>query len=228
MPLIVHGNVHTVDALADAGAINIKRGEAIWFKQNILSPGCYIDNRKLMSHPTIWDVILGDLRNLIQRLARQYTDVVIASVATGGDPHAAVLAWRLALPLVSVRTQEKGHGGQAGFISGDQEVIKGAKVLLFEDTSSTFQSCLNAIQTIEMSGGHVVESILIATWSLPSFKLNTTAHRVHALCTGKMALDRLIELGRVDVQHGEVVRYWLDHPHDSSWADSSWKIPIRK
>jgi len=228
MSLVVHGNTNVVDALIAVNAVGIKRSTAIWFAQGILSPGAYIDNRMLKSHPKVWDAVLSDLRNLTQRLAAQYSNVVIASVATGGDHHASVLAWRLALPFVSVRKEEKTHGGKRGRIDGDQEILKGAKVILVEDMSSTFQSCLNAIRPLEEAGGHVVETILINTWNLPDFKRSTNQYRVHALCAGEMILDRMVALGKVDKGHEAIMRHWLVDPNDDSWADSSWQVPAKK
>lgn len=225
MPLQVHGSISTVDALIRANAVWFKRPKAIWFAQDILSPGAYIDNRMLKSHPQAWDTILGDLRYLIPQLARPYGDVVLASVATGGDAHAAVTAWRTNLPLVSVRKKEKGHGGKKGRIDGDPEILAGAKVFLIEDMSSTFQNCLSAMEPLEKAGAKVVETILINTWNLPEFQQNSASHSVHALCTGEMTLDRTVDLGKVDSGHEKIVRNWLLNPKDSGWADSSWQIP---
>lgn len=229
MPLHVHGNRRAVECLVRAKAAGIKRPKAIRFKQGILSPGAYIDNRKVPSYPWEWDTIVGDLKEVAVRHIPTFE--VIASVATGGDMHAAALAWRLKLPLVSVRDKEKNYG-PGGRIAGDTLMLPGKRVLLLEDMSTTFQSCLDAMEPLVGCGATVVATLLIDTWKLPIFEENIFGHEVHALCTGKMILDGVIELGktdpdiRIDREHQEIMRHWLNHPEDESWADSKdWQIP---
>lgn len=227
MPLHIHGTRFSVNALITSRAAHIARPQVVRFKQGILSPGAYIDNRKLPSHPTQHDTVLAELGSIVRQLVKDEKYALLASVATGGIAHAAVVAWKMGLPHVVVRLTGKDHG-MGGQIDGDPSILRGASVFLFEDMSSTFQSCIDAIKLLQEAGACVKATLLISTWNFPAFKRNIEEYRVYALCTGKMILDRMVELGRVDRAHEQIVRHWLEHPEDSSWVDSSWQIPVEK
>jgi len=223
VPLYVHGNEVTVDALIDGKAANIARPEVKVFAQGIWSPGAYIDNRKLGSHPTHWDRVLRQLIHVARRLEPEYD--TIASVATGGIVHASVLAWLLKRPHVIVKKDEKGHG-LSGLIDGDTSILRDARVLLIEDMSSTFMSCLKAMKPLEEEGARVMHTLFISTWNLPDFQQNIVGHEVHALCTGEMILNRIVKRGNIDADHNQIMRRWLVNPEDRSWAyDGKWKLP---
>jgi len=223
MSLHIHGSKLVVDSLIDGNVVGIKRPKAIRFDSKILSPGAYIDNRKLPSHPREWDQVLTELGAVAKKLRHDYT--VVASVATGGIVHAGVLAWKLKVPHVIAKKEEKGHG-LGGFIDGDPAVLAGANVLLIEDMSSTFGSCLKAMGPLEEAGALVTHTLLISTWNLPDFRQNIRGHEVHALCTGETILNQMVERGLVDGEHEDVVRHWLEYPEDESWAhDGNWLPP---
>jgi orotate phosphoribosyltransferase len=223
MPLEVIGTKNTVRALFAANTAGFKRSEAIRFKHGVLSPGAYIDNRKLPSHPGPWDTILTRMEVYAKKLRQEYD--VIAAVATGGIAHATVMARSCGAPLVIVKKQEKDRG-LGGLIDGDTKVLRGARTLLVEDMSSTFESSLKAMRALDHEGASVTHTIMISTWDLPDFQKNVAGHNVHALCTGAMLLDHAVEKELVDGQYEKVLRNWLVHPEDETWVhDGTWVAP---
>lgn len=223
MPLHVFGTKDDVGPFFLSGAVGIRRPKAIRFKHGVLSPGAYIDNRVLPSHPDSWSIVIHQLIEHAQDLGKQWD--VIASVATGGTPHGAALAHMLGAPHFTIKKEEKGHG-VGGLIDGDLKKLRDMRVLLVEDMSSTFMSSLKAMKPIEAAGAEVTNTITLNTWGLPDFHTNIGKHHVHALVTGEMIVDCAKELGDLDEEHEKVVRHWLKHPEDEEWSkDGSWELP---
>jgi len=226
MPLHVidtHDSQQVVRAFFDAGAVGFKKGKAIRFKHGVLSPGAYINNRTLPSYPDEWGIIIDALLGDV--IAGAWDGVEgIASVATGGVPHGIALARDMDLPHFIVKKQEKDHG-LGGLIDGDEKLLSGMNVCMVEDMSSTFESTLKAMKPVEAAGGRVLRTFLLNTWNLPDFKRNIEHHDVWALCTGKMLLDCAVDMGKIDAGYEKVLRHWLEHPEDESWAKTGWDIP---
>ena len=224
MPLIIFGDdPRCTDALFTANAVRFKRPEAIRFAHGVLSPGAYNNNRALPSHPSEWDIVLQPMIRRASQLRHEYD--VIASVATGGIIHGGAIARALEVPHVIVKKQEKGHG-LGGLIDGDAGILPGKRVLLVEDMSSTFQSCLKAMEPLKHEGAVVMHTLLISTWNLPDFAQNVGEHQVHTLCTGAMFVVKAIHTKLVDDEHGRILQHWLQHPEDESWTqDGTWELP---
>lgn len=160
---------------------------------------------------------------LLNEVSRWDYDV-IASIATGGIAHGIAIAREFYEPHVSVKTAEKDHG-LGGLVDGDVGILKGAYILLVEDMSSTFESSLKAMRALEEHGARVVRTLLLNTWYLPDFQRNVEEHEVWALATGEMLLDYAVKDRRLDEEHERIVRHWLVHPEDESWAhDGRWGL----
>lgn len=224
MPLKVFGTPDSVRPFFAANAVGIKRPKARRFKHGVLSPGAYIDNRTLPSHPAQWRQVIGRIADYARELWGDYGG--IASVATGGVPHGIALARELGLPHFSVKKQEKGEHGLGGLIDGDVSLLPGMRILLVEDMSSTFMSSVKAMRPLEHVGATVAHTMLLNTWGLPEFYDNVGEHQVHALCTGDMILEHAVRTKLVDDELAAIVRHWLKHPQDESWAkDGTWELP---
>ncbi len=224
MALTFFGNTETVGNLFKANAVGFKRPKAIRFKQGTLSPGAYIDNRKLGSHPDALDAISSAMTRQAGKLRNDFD--VIASVATGGISHAAIIAWRLHVPHVIVKKQEKTDHGLGGLVDGDFTILQQARVLLVEDMSSTFKSCLEAMGPLQREGATVAHTILINTWALPEFHKNSEGYSVYALRNGEMLMKYAADRSMIDLEYKKILEHWLLHPEDESWAhDGTWELP---
>jgi orotate phosphoribosyltransferase len=207
----------------EAGAVGIRRPNAIRFKHGVLSPGAYINNRMLPSHPHEWDEVIGRLKERAESLVRDYE--AIASVATGGVPHGIALAREIGVPHFIVKKEEKRGHGLGGLIDGDTAALEGKRVLLVEDMSSTFESPIRAMEALKAAGAVVAHTLLLNTWGLPKFHENIGGHSVHALCTGEMIVDYAAQIGELDSGLEKIVRHWLKHPWDEEWSKDGWQMP---
>jgi orotate phosphoribosyltransferase len=224
MPVRVFGTAGDVGLFYAANAVGIKRPKVIVFKQGDWSPGAYLNNRALPSHPTQWNTIMRLMLKEARALRNDYDG--IASVATGGIAHGISLAKDLCLPHFIVKKQEKEEHGLAGLIDGDESLLPGKRLLLVEDMSTTFLSSIKAIRPLEHEGATVAHTLLLNTWGWPEFYTNVSEHSVHALCTGEMILNYAVEHGKIDREHEGIMRNWLKDPKDRSWAkDGTWVLP---
>ncbi|OLP58334.1 orotate phosphoribosyltransferase [Xaviernesmea oryzae] len=112
----------------------------------------YIDCRKLISYPRIRSAVMDfAAATLLSEAGFEQFDV-IAGGETAGIPFAAMLAERLALPMIYVRKAPKGHGRNAQ-IEGDMR--EGARVLVIEDLTTAGGSMFTFINAVRAAGGIV-------------------------------------------------------------------------
>ena len=227
MSVEIYGTERFVNALFDARAVGFDRGKARRFASKILSPGAYINNRNLPSHPEAWKTVIEMMTSVAKRLLDDYD--VIAAVATGGIVHGAVIAYTLGVPHIIVKKEEKNHG-LGGRIDGDIQLLHdGARVLLVEDMYSTFESSLEAIEVLTQEGARDRHTLLIITWNFPAFRYKFFNHTVIAGCIGEMILDKAVARGQIEERYEKLLRHWLQHPDDESWSqDGTWQLPKSK
>ena len=138
------------------GAVTLRPDAPFTWASGRLSP-VYTDNRLALSHPDVRSRIADGLTSL----ARTFAPDAVAGVATAGIPHAALVADRLALPLVYVRGAPKDHGRQ-NRIEG--RVAPGQRVVLVEDLVSTGGSVLSAADALRDAGAEPVAGLAVFSY----------------------------------------------------------------
>jgi orotate phosphoribosyltransferase len=147
--------------LLDVGAVKLAPQSPFTWASGLRSP-IYCDNRVLLSYPAIRSEVIDGLKELAPRFGEIYG---IAGVATAGIPHGALLADRLGLPFVYIRSKAKEHGRQ-NMIEG--RVEPGKKYLVVEDLISTGGSALKAIDALVAAGGEVAGAVAIFSYEFPA------------------------------------------------------------
>lgn len=154
------------DTLLKIGAIALQPSNPFTWASGLRSP-IYCDNRLTMSFPEVREQIE---ESFVQLIKQHFPDVdVIAGTATAGIPHAAIIAHKMNLPMIYVRSSAKGHGKQ-NQIEGQLKPKQ--KVVMIEDLISTGGSVIQAAQAITAAGGEVLGVAAIFTYSLASSKEN--------------------------------------------------------
>ena len=116
----------------------------------------YCDNRKVLSFPDTRTFICEQFANLIRE---KYPEAeAIAGVATGAIAHGVLVADKLQLPFIYVRSKPKGHGLE-NLIEGD--IQPGTKVVIIEDLVSTGGSSLSAAEAVRNYGAEVLGMLAI-------------------------------------------------------------------
>ncbi|MBX2871155.1 MAG: orotate phosphoribosyltransferase [Saprospiraceae bacterium] len=146
------------DKLLQINAIKLSPQKPFTWASGLRSP-IYCDNRIVLSHPEIRSFVIDQFVEVAKTML---PFDAVAGVATAGIPHGALLADRLQLPFVYVRSKAKAHGRQ-NQIEGRLE--EGQKVLVIEDLISTGGSCLQAVECLRAAGAEVVGVLAIFTYS---------------------------------------------------------------
>ncbi len=147
--------------LLEVGAVKLQPRDPFTWASGLRSP-IYCDNRVLLSFPEIRSEIVTALAVA----ASGIPDVQgIAGVATAGIPHGTLLADRLGLPFVYVRSSAKEHG-RRNQIEG--RLQPGVRYLVVEDLISTGGSSLQAVEVLRRAGVTVAATLAIFTYQFPS------------------------------------------------------------
>ncbi|ACQ71773.1 MULTISPECIES: orotate phosphoribosyltransferase [Exiguobacterium] len=199
------------EALLQIEAVTLSPTEPYTWSSGLKSP-IYCDNRLTLSFPNVRQVIVDGLVKSVNP-----TEVdVIAGTATAGIPHGALLADRLGLPFIYVRSSAKGHG-KGNQIEGKLEA--GARVLVIEDLLSTGMSSIDAAQAIREAGGEVTRIQAIFSYGLPVLEKNLADANLSA--TSLTTFSELIEVaentGVLNRSELDSLRDWQEDPR--AWSD---------
>ncbi|MCT4797013.1 orotate phosphoribosyltransferase [Exiguobacterium profundum] len=199
------------EALLQIEAVTLSPTEPYTWSSGLKSP-IYCDNRLTLSYPKVRQVIVDGLVKSVNP-----TDVdVIAGTATAGIPHGALLADRLGLPFIYVRSSAKGHG-KGNQIEGRLEA--GARVLVIEDLLSTGMSSIDAAKAIRQASGDVIGIQAIFSYELPVLQKNLSDADLTA--TSLTTFSELIEVaestGVLNRSELDSLRDWQEDPR--AWSD---------
>ncbi|MCP9235823.1 orotate phosphoribosyltransferase [Lewinella sp. JB7] len=147
--------------LLEVGAVKLQPQDPFTWASGLRSP-IYCDNRVLLSYPAIRSEVVSALAGAAGAI---HGIEGIAGVATAGIPHGALVADRLGLPFIYVRSSAKEHG-RRNQIEGRLET--GRRYLIVEDLISTGGSSLKAAEVVRAGGGGVAGAQAIFTYQFPS------------------------------------------------------------
>ncbi len=156
--------------LLEINAIKLNTEKPFVWASGLNSP-IYCDNRISLSYPQIRSFIKNEIVNACK--GHFAGAELIAGVATAGIPQGALVADKLNLPFVYVRSAKKSHG-LTNRIEGFY--TKGQKVVVIEDLVSTGKSSLAAVDALRNEGLEVLGMISIFTYQLPVAEQNFEKH----------------------------------------------------
>jgi orotate phosphoribosyltransferase len=176
----------------------------------------YCDNRKTLSYPEIRDFIRDSFIQEI--LASLWQADMIAGVATGAIAHAALVAEKMDLPLIYVRSSHKSHG-MANLIEGDISV--GKTVVVIEDLVSTGGSSLNAVSALREAGMNVLGMAAIFTYGFPQAVENFKQADVDLVTLGNYQnlIEQAVQTGYVPSEFLKTLDAWRKDP--AGWTPKS-------
>lgn len=146
--------------LMQINAIKLNPQNPFTWASGLRSP-IYCDNRLALSHPKLRSFLIDCF---VEKAGGFGSIDGVAGVATAGIPHGALLADRLGLPFIYVRSKPKGHGRQ-NMIEG--EMPSGSKLLVIEDLISTGGSCLAAVEALREAKFEIAGVMAIFTYGFP-------------------------------------------------------------
>jgi orotate phosphoribosyltransferase len=169
----------------------------------------YCDNRLTLSYPAFRSEITDALVEIIQKNYPQASGV--AGVATAGIPQGALVAERLGLPYIYIRSEAKKHG-MGNQIEG--RLQPELNYVVVEDLISTGGSSLAAVKALREAGGKAVG---IAAMFDYGFSHSVDAFKDADLeCNAIVKLDDLlakaVEIHYIQPGEMEVIQAWRKDP----------------
>jgi orotate phosphoribosyltransferase len=189
-------------------AVTINTVKPYRYVSGILAP-IYTDNRLIMSHPNVWNMIIDNYIKVIHKKF-SHTDV-LSGTATAAIPHTSVLAYRLGIPMVYVRSAKKEHGKE-NLIEG--EFPRKSRVLIIEDLISTGKSIGINVQAIRGAGGTVSHCLAITTSTISAFAENIHGLKIKliTLTNIETIIDTAVREKYITKKESEIVHTFLKDP----------------
>lgn len=143
--------------LLQINAIKLSPQNPFTWASGMKSP-IYCDNRMILSYPDIRKAVV----EAFVEKAKAFGPIdVVVGVATAGIPHGALVAEKMGLPFIYVRSKAKAHGRQ-NQIEG--KVNSGDRALVIEDLISTGGSVLTAVEALRQENIEVSGVMAIFTY----------------------------------------------------------------
>ena len=169
----------------------------------------YCDNRKTLSYPEVRAFIRDSFADVIAEI---YPGTeVIAGVATGAIAHGALVADKMNLPFVYIRSEAKKHGLE-NLVEG--EIKKGQKAVIIEDLISTGGSSLKAFAALKEAGAEILGMAAIFTYQFPAAEKNfvETGCRLVSLSNYTALTGVALETGYINQHQVESLATWRQSP----------------
>jgi orotate phosphoribosyltransferase len=194
--------------LLEIEAVKLNAHEPFTWASGLKSP-IYCDNRRILSFPEVRDFVAESLAAKVREL---YPDVeIIAGVATGAIAHGALVAAKLNLPFVYVRSSQKSHG-LGNQIEGYLPERK--KVVVIEDLVSTGQSSLAAVDSLINGNSEVLGMIAIFTYGLKKAddNLQSAKCKLDTLTNFTTLINQAVKLGVMHHNNLQTLEEWQENP----------------
>ncbi|HLN54403.1 MAG TPA: orotate phosphoribosyltransferase [Bacteroidales bacterium] len=206
------GAKKTAEFLLQINAIKLQPSSPFTWASGWKSP-IYCDNRKTLSFPEVRSYIRDSFASLVKDL---YPEVqLIAGVATGAIAHGALVADKLGLPFIYVRSGAKEHG-LGNQIEGYYE--KAMKVVVVEDLISTGGSSLSAVKALREAGCEVLGMVAIFTYEFKKAAdaFATENCRLDTLSNYSTLIEAAVKSGYIGQSEVETLKKWRLDP--ASWS----------
>jgi len=202
----------TAEYLLQIKAIKLQPSNPFTWASGWKSP-IYCDNRKTLSFPEVRSYIRDSFSAMIIDLYPQAD--LIAGVATGAIAHGALVADKIGLPFIYVRSGAKEHG-LGNQIEGYFE--QGQKVVVIEDLISTGGSSLNAVTALRESGCEVLGMVAIFTYEFKKAADAFTAEncKLNTLSNYSVLIETALKTGYIGQEEVETLKKWRLDP--SIWG----------
>lgn len=171
----------------------------------------YCDNRRTLAFPEIRNFIRDSFSRMI--LEKYGKPGLIAGVATGAIAHGMLVADKLSLPFVYVRSAPKSHGTR-NQIEG--KLDRGHTVVVVEDLISTGGSSLSAVKTLRQAGARVLGLAAIFTYGfdVSAEKFEKAGCPVNTLLDYETLLREAVRMGTISENQQQVLEEWHKNPAD--------------
>jgi orotate phosphoribosyltransferase len=169
----------------------------------------YCDNRLTLSYPALRALVTDALVALIQKKYPHATGV--AGVATAGIPQGALVADRLGLPYIYIRSEAKKHG-MGNQIEG--RLQPELHYVVIEDLISTGGSSIAAVQALRAAGGQAtgIAAMFDYGFGHAVAAFGEADVQCHALVGLNDLLAKAVEISYIQPVEMAVIQDWRKDP----------------
>ncbi|TPR54007.1 orotate phosphoribosyltransferase [Apilactobacillus kunkeei] len=194
--------------LLKINAVTLSPNEPFTWASGIKAP-IYTDNRITISFPEVRTHIADGLSELIRNKFPEAK--VIGGVATAGIPHAAIVADKMDLPMIYVRSKPKDHGRGKQM---EGRINQQDPIVLIDDLLSTGKSVLNAAQALKNEGYNVIGVVAIFSYELPDSTKNFKEAGIEfdTLTNYSTIIEQAKAENSISDDELVVLRKWRDDP----------------
>lgn len=202
----------TAEYLLQIKAIKLQPSNPFTWASGLKSP-IYCDNRKTLSFPVVRSYICDSFVSLVRKLYPEAE--MIAGIATGAIAHGVLVADKLGLPFIYIRSGAKEHG-LGNQIEGYYE--SGQKVVVVEDLISTGGSSLSVVKALREAGCNVMGMVAIFTYEFKKASDGFTADNctLHTLSNYSVLVETAVSTGYIGQDEVEILKKWRADP--SEWG----------
>jgi uridine monophosphate synthetase len=152
----------------------------------------YIDLRKIISNPQVFEQILSAYADILQNLSFDR----IAGIPYGSLPTATGLALRLNYPMIYPRKEVKAHGSRR-LIEGNFSA--GETVVVVDDILISGKSAMEGAEKLKSAGLKVNDIVVFIDHEQGvKDRLKANGYRAHAVLTISDITETLYEAGRIN------------------------------
>lgn len=207
-----NNQIEVAKRLLQINTIKVQPSNPFTWASGWLSP-IYCDNRKILSYPETRNFICDEFTRIVKEKYPQAE--VIAGVATGAIAHGVLVAQKLGLPFVYVRSKPKDHGLE-NLIEGDLK--PGQKIVVIEDLVSTGGSSLKAAEALSNYGGDVLGMVAIFSYNfqVATDNFKKAGLELTALSNYNVLIDHALKIGHIREDDVESLQSWRNNP--SEWG----------
>jgi orotate phosphoribosyltransferase len=169
----------------------------------------YCDNRKTLSYPKVRQSICNAFVKII---SDKYPEADgIAGVATGAIAHGVLVAEKMNLPFIYIRSSAKEHGLK-NLIEG--AYTTGQRFVVVEDLVSTGGSSLNAVKALRSADCEVLGMTAIFSYGFPAAVDNflKATCQLDTLSNYEALIQVASETGYVTPSDLDTLRIWRQAP----------------
>jgi orotate phosphoribosyltransferase len=191
-------------------AIKLNTDKPFVWASGLLSP-IYCDNRISLSYPEIRTYIKNGLVNACKKHFGNAD--IIAGVATAGIPQGALVADKLNLPFVYVRSAKKSHG-LTNQIEGHYS--EGQNVVVIEDLVSTGKSSLAAVDALKAAGLNVLGMLSIFTYQLEAAERNFKEKKIKLISLSgyDYLIETALQIKYIRETQLHTLKQWRNNPEN--------------
>ena len=196
------------EILLSIDAVNVSLTHPFEYASGLKSP-IYTNCRVLLSHTkernAIIDTMIGQISDLREKID------IVASTGTSSIFLASLLAERLELPMVYVRSGRKAHGKRKEIEGVFRE---NDRVLLVSDIISTERDIPNSVEVIRKNGGIVVHCIAVFNNNMGTIDafLEKEGIRYSVLSDLKTLLEIASKKRRISSEEKVAIEDWAKDP----------------